>query len=101
MTVRLYPISHPLQPGQILLGGRAPFNPRLALPVRFPVKLEPQKVKPPVVGAAIGPEAQRLGLIRRYFQPKFGQPFFQCPLKGLGFMSILKAHYEIIRIADD
>jgi hypothetical protein len=72
----------------------------LALPIRFPVKLESQKIKPPVVRPAVVPEAQRLGLIRCHFQPKLGQPFFQPFLKGFGFMPMLEARHKIIRIAN-
>jgi hypothetical protein len=37
----------------------------------------------------------RLGLVRRHFQPKLGQPFFEPFLKGFGFVPILTARHEI------
>ena len=54
MTVRLYPFPHLLHPGPQFLGGRASFYAWFALPVGFPVKLEPQEIKPPIVRPAIG-----------------------------------------------
>jgi hypothetical protein len=57
VTVRFDPLGHPLYPGAPFLGGRASFHPRLTLPIRFPVKLESQKIKPPVVRPAIVSEA--------------------------------------------
>ena len=56
------PVGDPLYGCQVLLGSRAPFDPWFALSIRLPVKLESQKIKPPVVRPAIVPEAQRLGL---------------------------------------
>src|SRR5439155_9089917 len=68
VTVRFDPFGHPLYSGPPFLGGRASLHPRFALPIRFPVKLESQKIKPPVMRPPIVPEAQRLGLVRRHFQ---------------------------------
>ena len=99
VTVCFNPFSHPLHSGQPFLSGRASLHPRFALPIRFPVELESQKVKPPIVRPTIGPEAQRLGFIRGNFQSKFGQPCFQGLLKGLCLVPIFKARHKIIRIA--
>src|SRR3989442_9972902 len=98
VTVSFDPIGHPLYSGLPFLGGRASFHPRFALPIWFPVKLESQKIKPPIMRPAIVPEAQRFGLVRRYFQPKLGPPLFQPFLKGSGLMPIFKARHKIIRI---
>jgi hypothetical protein len=71
VTVVSNPISHPLHGAQMLLGRRASLHPGSAFPVRFPVKLESQKIKPAIVRPAVAAKAQRLGFVRRHLQPKF------------------------------
>ena len=101
LSVRLNPVSHSFHGRQVFLGGRASFDSRFALAVRFPVELKPKKIKPSIVRASIVAKAQRFGFVRCHFQAKFGQPFFQGLLKGFGFVPIFKAHYKIIRIANE
>src|ERR1019366_10043447 len=52
VTVGFNPFSHPLHSAQPFLSGRASFHPRFALSIRFPVKFESQKIKPPIVRSA-------------------------------------------------
>src|SRR5450631_2256255 len=95
------PLGHALYSGSQLLGRRPSEYPRFALAVQSPVKLEPQKIKPPVVRPAIDTEAQRFGFIRCDFQSKLGQAFFKVFLESFGFMPMLEARHKIIRIADE
>jgi hypothetical protein len=59
----LDPFSHSLHSSPPFLGGCASFHSRFAFPVRLPVKLESQKVEPPIVGTAVAAESQRFGFV--------------------------------------